>query len=171
MAANNDINDAEARSSLAAPFDFVLGAFDGAADEVDLIVEVVLRVTFDNVVSSDVAIEVVDDFWTEDDIGASEVDATVSFADEEASLIAASEVDTTVSFAEDEASVVAASEVVAADSSAEDVASVVATDDLAAADDVDSVVETDDFAAADDVTLVVNSSLLLSDNVDNVVVT
>jgi len=48
---------------------------------------------------------------------------------------------------------------------------VVATDDLAAADDVDSVVETDDFAAADDVTLVVNSSLLLSDNVDNVVVT
>ncbi len=47
----------------------------------------------------------------------------------------------------------------------------VATDDLAAADDVDSVVETDDFAAADDVTLVVNSSLLLSDNVDNVVVT
>lgn len=47
----------------------------------------------------------------------------------------------------------------------------VATDDLAAADDVDSVVETDDFAAADDVTLVVNSSLLLSDNVDNAVVT
>ena len=137
MAANNGINDAEAWSSLAAPFDFVLRAFDGAVDEADLIVDVVLRVTFDNVVSTDVAIDVVDDFWTEDDIGASEVDATVSFA-------------------EDEASVVAASEVVAEDSSAEDVASVVATDD---------------FAAAEDVALVVNSSLLLSDNVDNVVVT
>ena len=122
---------------MAAPFDFVLRGFDGAANEADLIVDVVLRVTFDNVVSTDVAIDVVDAFWTEDNIGASEVDATVSFA-------------------EDEASVVAASEVVAEDSSAEDVASLVATDD---------------FAAADDVALVVNSSPLLSDNVDNVVVT
>lgn len=156
-AANNEIIDAEAWSSLAAPLDFVLNLGDGAADEVDLIVEVVLIVTLDKVVSTVNVVGVFNDSSNEDGAWAFEVEATVVFSDDGVSTVAASEVEATAGFSDEEVSIVSSAEVVAAVPLTEVDSSVVATEDEI------SIVAT--LEVTDD------SSVVLLNNEDNDVVT
>lgn len=156
-AANNEIIDAEAWSSLAAPLDFVLNLGDGAADEVDLIVEVVLIVTLDKVVSTVNVVGVFNDSSDEDGAWAFEVETTVVFSDDGVSTVAASEVEATAGFSDEEVSIVSSAEVVAAVPLTEVDSSVVATEDEI------SIVAT--LEVTDD------SSVVLLNNEDNDVVT
>lgn len=156
-AANNEIIDAEAWSSLAAPLDFVLNLGDGAADEVDLIVEVVLIVTLDKVVSTVNVVGVFNDSSNEDGAWAFEVETTVVFSDDGVSTVAASEVEATAGFSDEEVSIVSSAEVVAAVPLTEVDSSVVATEDEI------SIVAT--LEVTDD------SSVVLLNNEDNDVVT
>lgn len=175
-AANNEIIDAEAWSSLAAPLDFVLNLGDGAADEVDLIVEVVLIVTLDKVVSTVNVVGVFNDSSNEDGAWAFEVETTVVFSDDGVSTVAASEVEATAGFSDEEVSTVAASELEATAGFSDEEVSIVSSAEVVAAvplTEVDSSV----VATEDEISIVAtlevtdDSSVVLLNNEDNDVVT